>query len=62
MQNVPPAWRAMQYVWEWSDERAINGIESDYSLDPEPQLSGRRAWWEELTEALKSKEGKMSLS
>lgn len=62
MQNVPPAWRAMQYVWGWLDERAFTGIESEYSLDSETQLSERRAWWEELTEALKFKEGKMSLS
>ena len=62
MQNVPPAWRAMQYVWDWLDEDAITGIEPEYSLDPETQLSARRAWWEELTEALKAKEGKMSLS
>ena len=62
VQNVPPAWRAMQYVWEWSDERAFFGNEPEYVLDLEPLLGERHAWWEDLAEALTMKEGKMSLS
>ena len=52
----------MKYVWKWSDERAVNGVEPEYVLDPEPQLNERYPWWEDLAEALKTKEGKMSLS
>ncbi|KAG8531735.1 uncharacterized protein KY384_003367 [Bacidia gigantensis] len=62
--NVPPAWRAMQVVWKWADEIDA-ASEVDSGADREQAklpLGERHAWWEELSNVLKSKEGRMSLS
>ncbi|KAK1768160.1 fungal-specific transcription factor domain-containing protein [Phialemonium atrogriseum] len=62
--NVPPAWRAMQSVWEWMDTRDFGFPEPTFGdlMDEDGRVADRHAWWEDLVAVLMEKEGRMNLS
>jgi hypothetical protein len=59
-QNVPPAWRALRFIWEWLDAR--EETETLFELEAPASLSEAKPWWEEVVGALAEKEGRMNLS
>ena len=65
--NVPPAWRAMQRVWQWQDDVLIHEESEDnvagrgIHLDDEA-VARRRTWWEEMVEVIEREEGRMNLA
>jgi hypothetical protein len=66
--NVPPAWQALQMIWNWQDSLLMEEEKKDMGTgsvlsfpDAEKPLSQRRPWWEEMVHEVNRNVGKMSL-
>jgi len=62
VQNVPPAWRALRYIWEWQDTWDIACISDEGIYEQDIPISESPAWWEDVSAALSAKEGRVNLS
>ncbi len=60
---MPPAWRALQDVWDWMDSRADQQADESFVVvDDDKLVANRHPWWEDLVVYLAEKEGRMNLS
>lgn len=69
--NVPPAWRAMQFIWEWLDECEDDSEEEvddeldedgDYDMQARDVRDNCDAWWETLVGELSARYGRVNLA
>ncbi|KAF2458504.1 fungal-specific transcription factor domain-containing protein [Lineolata rhizophorae] len=61
--NVPPAWRAMQFLWAWMDadqSRIFDG--QGYVEEPFALVGFLPTWWEAMVNELSQREGRLNLS
>jgi len=61
-QNVPPVWRAVQFMWSWLDihhssENTENPFSNDFDVEADSE-----PWWEEMVGQIFEKEGKLNLA
>ena len=57
MQNVPPAWSAVQSVWVWHDARGESALD-----EAEILLSDRLPWWEDMIAEVHRCQGQLALT